>query len=121
MESELEAVLTSLDLPRHDQEAVRALLPQDGSSLTGDVAADLEHGRVFSARKDHTPVLWALDNGHKALAETYWMSERSVGEFARGFAFPDPADEANVKASLKNGILLCHGAEGAAREIHQEN
>lgn len=36
---------------------------------------------------------------------TYWVSERSVGEFARSFAFPGPVDHERVKASMKNGIL----------------
>ena len=36
---------------------------------------------------------------------TYWVSERSVGEFARSFSFPNRVDQENVKASLKNGIL----------------
>ncbi|KAF2280918.1 HSP20-like chaperone [Westerdykella ornata] len=35
----------------------------------------------------------------------YWVSERSVGEFHRSFAFPAAVDQDNVKASLKNGIL----------------
>lgn len=36
---------------------------------------------------------------------TYWVSERSVGEFSRSFAFPSRVDQEHVKASLKNGIL----------------
>jgi HSP20 family molecular chaperone IbpA len=36
----------------------------------------------------------------------YWVSERSVGEFARTFTFPARSvDQENVKASLKDGIL----------------
>lgn len=35
----------------------------------------------------------------------YWVSERSVGEFARTFSFPTRVDQDNVKASLKEGIL----------------
>jgi HSP20 family molecular chaperone IbpA len=35
----------------------------------------------------------------------FWVSERSVGEFHRSFAFPAPVDQDAVKASLKNGIL----------------
>merc|ERR1712137_662361 len=35
----------------------------------------------------------------------YWVSERSVGEFHRSFAFPARVDQDSVKASLKNGIL----------------
>jgi len=38
-------------------------------------------------------------------APKYWVSERSVGEFKRSFAFPTPVDQDAVKASLKNGIL----------------
>ncbi|TKA30346.1 hypothetical protein B0A50_02573 [Salinomyces thailandicus] len=35
----------------------------------------------------------------------YWLSERSVGEFARTFSFPNPVDQEKVKASLKDGVL----------------
>jgi HSP20 family molecular chaperone IbpA len=35
----------------------------------------------------------------------YWVSERSVGEFARSFSFPVRVDTDQVKASMKNGIL----------------
>jgi len=35
----------------------------------------------------------------------YWISERSVGEFHRSFAFPSRVDQDAVTASLKNGIL----------------
>jgi HSP20 family protein len=35
----------------------------------------------------------------------YWVSERSVGEFARSFTFPVRVDQDQVRASMKNGIL----------------
>jgi len=35
----------------------------------------------------------------------YWVSERSVGEFARSFSFPARVDQDAVKASMKNGVL----------------
>ena len=35
----------------------------------------------------------------------YWVSERSIGEFARSFSFPARVDQDLVKASMKNGIL----------------
>lgn len=35
----------------------------------------------------------------------YWVSERSVGEFARSFSFPVRVDQDAVKASMKDGIL----------------
>lgn len=37
--------------------------------------------------------------------EKFWVSERSVGEFARSFHFPSRVDQEGVKASMKNGIL----------------
>jgi len=37
--------------------------------------------------------------------QKYWVSERSIGEFQRSFAFPSRVDQDAVKASLKNGIL----------------
>jgi HSP20 family protein len=36
---------------------------------------------------------------------TYWISERSVGSFARSFQFPQRVEHEAVKASLKDGIL----------------
>lgn len=35
----------------------------------------------------------------------YWISERSVGSFARSFSFPQRVDQEAVRASLKDGIL----------------
>ena len=35
----------------------------------------------------------------------YWVSERSVGEFARTFNFPEGVNQDAVRASMKNGIL----------------
>jgi len=35
----------------------------------------------------------------------YWVSERSIGEFARSFNFPTRVDQDQVKASIKDGIL----------------
>jgi len=36
---------------------------------------------------------------------TYWVTERSVGEFHRSFSFPSRVDQDGVSASLKDGIL----------------
>ena len=47
--------------------------------------------------------------------EKFWVSERSVGEFARSFHFPSKVDQEGVKASMKNGILSIHVPK--AREV----
>jgi HSP20 family protein len=53
----------------------------------------------------------------------YWVSERSVGEFSRSFAFPSRVDQDNVRASLKDGILSIVVPKASApttRKIHIE-
>lgn len=35
----------------------------------------------------------------------YWLSERSIGQFARSFSFPARVDQDTVKASFQDGIL----------------
>jgi HSP20 family protein len=47
----------------------------------------------------------ALSRQVDAPKAKYWVSERSVGEFHRSFAFPSRVDQDMVKASLRNGIL----------------
>lgn len=44
-------------------------------------------------------------SNNQSFQNKYWVSERSVGEFHRSFAFPARVDQDAVKASLKNGIL----------------
>lgn len=50
-----------------------------------------------------------VERGEAEQAESegskYWVSERSIGTFARTFSFPQRVDQDAVKASLKNGIL----------------
>jgi len=44
-------------------------------------------------------------NEQQSEGPNYWLSERSVGSFARSFSFPQRVDQEAVKASLKDGIL----------------
>jgi len=37
--------------------------------------------------------------------ERFWVCERSIGSFARSFAFPGRVDQDGVTASMKDGIL----------------
>jgi HSP20 family molecular chaperone IbpA len=54
---------------------------------------------------DATPAETAAAETPESEGSKYWVSERSVGEFARTFSFSQQVDQENVKASLKNGIL----------------
>ncbi|KAF2740390.1 30 kd heat shock protein [Polyplosphaeria fusca] len=51
-----------------------------------------------------------------ASAPRYWVSERSVGEFHRSFAFPQRVDQDAVRASLRNGILSVVVPKARAQE-----
>lgn len=64
---------------------------QDGEAKSTEVATQNNETSVTRAEE------------HKGT--TYWMSERSIGEFKRSFSFPQRVDQDGVKASLKNGIL----------------
>jgi len=41
----------------------------------------------------------------QANRSTYWVRERSVGDFQRSFSFPNNIDQEHVKACLQNGVL----------------
>ncbi|KAH8815178.1 HSP20-like chaperone [Xylogone sp. PMI_703] len=49
----------------------------------------------------------------------YWVSERSVGEFARTFTFPGRVDHDGVTASMKNGILSIVVPKAKKRETRK--
>ena len=46
--------------------------------------------------------------------ETWYFSERQYGSFSRSFRLPPDADEAAVKADLKDGVLTVTVARKAA-------
>ncbi|KAH8811819.1 putative 30 kDa heat shock protein [Xylogone sp. PMI_703] len=88
-------------------------------SYVSDNAGLLEGGQQKSIEGDKEKEK-AQKDGNKAVEKTegkdqqqqqqkdqprFWISERSVGEFARSFNFPEPVDQDNVKASMNNGIL----------------
>jgi len=73
---------------------------QDKKGKQPTVEDEGEQKQTQVAKKGGQEVSKKSDNEPK-----YWVSERSVGEFHRSFAFPSPVDQDAVKASLKNGIL----------------
>jgi HSP20 family molecular chaperone IbpA len=55
---------------------------------------------MTTTQQSSTDVAKTNTDGHH-----YWVSERTVGSFARSFSFPVAVDHDAIKASLKNGIL----------------
>jgi HSP20 family protein len=93
---------------------------EDGSPLGGRIegeVADKSHeqhdGTVETEKKASNDVpknttVTARQSGEVSKPTErakYWVSERSVGEFYRSFAFPTRVDHDAVKAKLNNGIL----------------
>merc|ERR1712072_1597800 len=84
--------------------------------IEGEQRAQIEGGENATAMSGANPDASTTGEAVQETNETsevakdegsgrYWLSERSVGEFARTFAFPNPVDQEKVKASLKDGIL----------------
>lgn len=57
----------------------------------------------------------------KSNGSKYWLSERSIGEFARQFAFPERVDQDKVKASMKDGVLSILVPKAAAPQSRRIN
>ena len=49
--------------------------------------------------------------------ETWYFSERQYGSFSRSFRLPPDADEAGVKADLKDGVLTVSVPKKSAEEV----
>ncbi|KAI1498842.1 HSP20-like chaperone [Biscogniauxia marginata] len=75
---------------------------EDGKTTTTTTG-----GTGAQATPSTTTTVDKKQQGNKpaAPAAKYWVSERSVGEFSRSFAFPTRVASENVSASLENGIL----------------
>ncbi|KAG5954133.1 hypothetical protein E4U58_000186 [Claviceps cyperi] len=94
----------SIDQP--DNKATITEADETGSShkATVEDEKDESSGTVVSGtnkqqveRTDKKP--------HPEHGVKYWLSERSIGEFARTFNFPSPVDQNSVSASFKDGVL----------------
>jgi HSP20 family molecular chaperone IbpA len=105
---------------RHEHVREEGQRPQGFIENNGDQKT-LEHGNHQPTVEDEPAAAVAAESGKQQVAKQnqqqqvtrqtetpetrYWVSERSVGEFHRSFAFPARVDQDAVKASLKNGIL----------------
>ncbi|RFU25484.1 hypothetical protein B7463_g10860, partial [Scytalidium lignicola] len=94
-----------------------------GTPPQGFIEGDAQEQKQIESHKEHQPTAEddpdepaTPDTNASELAKEelkkpeepqakYWVSERSVGEFARSFSFPGRVDHDAVTASMKNGIL----------------
>jgi len=99
-----ERTYTAGSPPAGSIEAQKAAGAIEGShkATVGD-----EYKNVESSKSKNTEVSKETEEADNAEESgvKYWVSERSVGEFARTFNFPEGVDQDAVRASMKNGIL----------------
>lgn len=81
----------SVDSKRNSRQATVADEEENAAQENGQVAEDPEE----VAPEEKAPVDTAK----------YWLTERSIGEFARSFNFPSRVEQDEVTASFKDGIL----------------
>ncbi|KIW13419.1 hypothetical protein PV08_08607 [Exophiala spinifera] len=77
---------------------------EEGSKPSSDEQQQ-QHQQTAESGSKEVATTGSKDVAKHQPQNTYWVTERSVGEFARSFAFPTRVDHDGVKASLKNGIL----------------
>ncbi|GAB7323487.1 hypothetical protein MBLNU13_g05932t1 [Cladosporium sp. NU13] len=104
------------------QKLVDAAETESTSSSTNYHKASVEDEETATTTTDATPVDTPAETPTASVAPSqsqevaqkeqqqsegpnYWISERSVGSFARSFSFPQRVNQEAVKASLKDGIL----------------
>lgn len=97
---------------------------EEGTKPTGLIGEAAEQGKITEGEAEngyHKPSVEdesqeqqvekasttteASTTKNESPSSRYWVSERSVGQFARTFAFPTRIDQEHVKASLRDGIL----------------
>jgi len=87
----------------------QAKLTQGGEDRSESHRATVEDEEAEKAREAGQQVTSGAQQQQQQKGEQpqerFWVSERSVGEFARSFHFPTRVDQDAVKASMKNGIL----------------
>merc|ERR1712137_1305176 len=71
---------------------------EDSATVSSTTAAE-------TPAPSEAPASQEVSKNQQADKSSYWISERSVGSFARSFSFPQRVDQDAVKASLKDGIL----------------
>lgn len=94
------------ELPGIDQKDV-SIEFTDSSTLTVKGRVEHSYSKTGDAGEEKGNKAENKNKEGKGVNEKgkFWVRERSVGEFSRSFGFPDPVDQDNVKASMKNGVL----------------
>ncbi|KAI5921718.1 HSP20-like chaperone [Camillea tinctor] len=95
-----DAVVVNRDDDQHETTSNKSFQP-----TVEDEAEAEKKTTTTAAAAENTTVEKKQQQQQQKPQARYWVSERSVGEFSRSFAFPSRVDHDGVTAGLNNGIL----------------
>ncbi|KAM3546895.1 hypothetical protein ARSEF1564_000208 [Beauveria bassiana] len=104
--------------PNNNQKAVEAAAeeaapaPSHKATVSDEDDASIqeENGSEVASEPSNTVARNNNNNNNNTVAAStdkakYWLTERSIGEFARSFSFPSRVDQNGVTAGFQDGIL----------------
>lgn len=92
--------------PAQPAEVVDDRASHQASVADEDEAEAQENGwQEVASNKDASEEVVAPEPQKPVDTAKYWLTERSIGEFARSFNFPTRVEQDTVSASFDNGIL----------------
>ncbi len=79
---------------------------KDSYLFKADMPGIKESDIKISLTGNHLTVSGKRESSEEQKGETFYVCERSYGEFSRSFTLPDSADAEHVKAALSSGVLV---------------
>ncbi|KAM3514742.1 hypothetical protein MY11210_001583 [Beauveria gryllotalpidicola] len=113
----VERTYTAGTSPNNNQNAVEAAAeeaapaPSHKATVADEDDASIQEENGSEASEPSNTAAVARNNNTTAVAAPaadkakYWLTERSIGEFARSFSFPSRVDQNGVTAGFQDGIL----------------
>jgi len=77
----------------------------DGYLFRADLPGVAEKDLEISVTGNRISVSGKRDEEEQQQGETYYLYERSYGQFSRSFTLPDGADTEHIRADLRDGVL----------------
>lgn len=78
---------------------------KDGYLFKADLPGVKEPDIQISLTGDRLLISGKRESAEEHKGETYYVCERSYGQFSRSFTLPEGADTGHMKADLSNGVL----------------
>jgi len=78
---------------------------KDGYSFKADVPGVKESDLDVTVTGNRLTVCGKREADKQEQSDTYYMYERSYGDFTRSFTLPDGVDTSSVQADLRDGVL----------------